>query len=173
MLARFSTSLGCMATKSGRPAHVAASATNYRRHCPKDLYSPFVCCERIAAGWFVGQGYRTRARNNREGERSSYDQGAPVRGLHRRPIIGVWIWSRHGRRGGHDDVAEIDADAALFGTPPLRSATSRCSSTAQRTASTTLANSTSSPSPLVLVPGSKPGDAAAVRDDLGVRHFAP
>jgi hypothetical protein len=50
-----------------------------------------------------------------------------------------------------DDVAEIDADAELdAGTLSLRNAISRCSSTAQRTASTTLANSTKSPSPVVL-----------------------
>ena len=53
-----------------------------------------------------------------------------------------------------DDVADIDADAELDalvgGTPALRSAMPRCTSTAQRTASTTLANSSSRPSPVVL-----------------------
>ena len=53
-----------------------------------------------------------------------------------------------------DDVAQVDADAELdapvLGTPAFRSAIPRCTSTAQRTASTTLANSTSSPSPVVL-----------------------
>ena len=54
-----------------------------------------------------------------------------------------------------DDVAEIDADAK-FDAPLCRGrrrcarAIPRCTSTAQRTASTTLANSTSSPSPVVL-----------------------
>ena len=52
------------------------------------------------------------------------------------------------------DVAEIDADAEfdalVLGQPALRSAMPRWISTAQRTASTTLANSTSRPSPVVL-----------------------
>ena len=47
-----------------------------------------------------------------------------------------------------EDVAEIDADAKLdrrsWAMPSLRIAISRCSSIAHRTASTTLANSTSS-----------------------------
>src|SRR5258708_29443179 len=53
-----------------------------------------------------------------------------------------------------DDVALMDAEAELDplvrGTSALRAAISRCTSTAQRTASTTLANSTSKPSPVVL-----------------------
>ena len=53
-----------------------------------------------------------------------------------------------------DDVAEIDADAkhdapVVLGTPALRSAMPRCHSIAQRTASTTLVNSTRMPSPVV------------------------
>jgi hypothetical protein len=53
------------------------------------------------------------------------------------------------------------------GTPAFRSAISRCTSTAQRTASTTLANSTRRPSPVVL------NDAAAMFDDPGIDQFAP
>ena len=53
-----------------------------------------------------------------------------------------------------DDVAEIDADAKLdprsTGTLGIALGHRRCTSTAQRTASTTLANSTNSPSPVVL-----------------------
>ena len=53
------------------------------------------------------------------------------------------------------DVADMDADAELDAlvrvrSPILRSAMPRCTSTAQRTASTTLSNSTSRPSPVVL-----------------------
>src|SRR5215470_10836970 len=51
------------------------------------------------------------------------------------------------------DVAEIDPhpefDAAEGGTSTFRSAISRCTSTAQRTASTTLPNSAGNPSPVV------------------------
>src|SRR5215813_3933966 len=51
------------------------------------------------------------------------------------------------------DVAEIDPhpefDAATGGTSTFRSAISRCTSTAQRTASTTLPNSAGNPSPVV------------------------
>src|SRR5207253_217499 len=50
------------------------------------------------------------------------------------------------------------------GTSALRSAMSRCTSTAQRTASTTLANSTKTPSPVVLT------NPAAMLLDLGVEE---
>ena len=54
-----------------------------------------------------------------------------------------------------DDVAEIDADAKPACAAPRanrgsRSSIARCTSAAQRTASTTLANSASTPSPVVL-----------------------
>jgi hypothetical protein len=53
-----------------------------------------------------------------------------------------------------NDIAEIDANAESMRrsgcTPVLRAAISRCTSTARRTASTTLANSPSRPSPVVL-----------------------
>jgi hypothetical protein len=48
----------------------------------------------------------------------------------------------------------------------LRSAISRCTSTAQRTASRTLANSTRRPSPVVF------DDATAVLLDLGIAELA-
>ena len=57
-------------------------------------------------------------------------------------------------------------------TPVLRSGIACCTATAQRTASTTLANSTSMPSPVVGSPGQKPGDAAAVLPDLRVDELA-
>ena len=53
-----------------------------------------------------------------------------------------------------DDLADVDADAILDpfrrGRPSLKAAIRRCISLAQRTASMTLANSISSPSPVVL-----------------------
>ena len=53
-----------------------------------------------------------------------------------------------------DHVSEIDADAEvdapLSGNAGSRSAIPRCTSTAQRTASTTLANSAKKPSPVFL-----------------------
>ena len=53
------------------------------------------------------------------------------------------------------------------GIPTLRPAIACCTSIAQRTASTTLANSTSNPSPVVLtIP-------AAMCGDLGIDQFAP
>jgi len=56
--------------------------------------------------------------------------------------------------GLDDDVAEIDPDpepdAALVRNPASRSIIARCNSAAQRTASTTLGNSASIPSPVVL-----------------------
>ena len=72
-----------------------------------------------------------------------------------------------------DDVADIDADAelrsrSLGGTPALRSAIARCTSTAQRTASTTLANSTSTPSPVVLT--MRPRCSAILRIDQLARQ---
>jgi hypothetical protein len=71
----------------------------------------------------------------------------------------------------NDDVAEVDADAKLdrrpAGTAALRTAISRCTSTAQRTASTTLANSTRIPSPVVLTM------RAAMLLDLRIGQFAP
>ena len=60
-----------------------------------------------------------------------------------------------------DDVADIDADAELdpvsCGTSAFCAAMPRWTSTAQRTASTALANSTSMPSPVVLTmrPGAR------------------
>ena len=66
-------------------------------------------------------------------------------------------YSRHRQRCRRSSMMmspTIDADAKLdalsAGTPALRSAMPRCISTAQRTASTTLANSTRMPSPVVL-----------------------
>ena len=52
-----------------------------------------------------------------------------------------------------DHVPEIDADAQFYAVvrcdPAFRSGISCCTATAQRTASTTLANSSSRPSPVV------------------------
>ena len=54
----------------------------------------------------------------------------------------------------HDDVAEIDADAqidaAVLRQPGVPREVSRCTSKAQRTASTTLPKSTRAPSPVCL-----------------------
>ena len=78
-----------------------------------------------------------------------------------------------------DDVAEVDPDPEPdpSGMPASPSIIARCTSAAQRTASTTLANSTSIPSPVVLTmrpecsPIFGPTSPAAMRLKALVRAF--
>jgi hypothetical protein len=68
-----------------------------------------------------------------------------------------------------DHVAEVDADAKLHAVvgpmPAFRSGIASCMSSAQRTAATALANSTSRPSPVVL-------NAAAMLGDFRIEKLA-
>src|SRR6201997_865901 len=84
-----------------------------------------------------------------------------------------------------DHIAEIDADAQIDAlsapTPVSRSGIACCTATAQRTASTTLANSTSIPSPVVLtmrplcsaILGSTSSRRSALRRSSGPSSPAP